>query len=244
MKSIRRRICRVLVGLGVLGLIVPAVRADEMMEWAAEQRRQNDEYHRQWQQWREDQDRADRQAQAEREAMDSYHRQWQQWREDADRAYREAQQAQAERDRWNYEQEQQRQAQAQAQADREAYDQYWRDVQAARDADAAWYENQRRQKEWDDWNNNYWWGHWPLGESASTAEPETTATQAPASRSAARSTVHSTAVVILNPFALEKMAPEDRARVRELATQMGQRIIEPQDSNQQIVTNPFVRSPE
>ena len=58
MKTISRRICGVLLGLFVLGLIVPVVWADEMADWMVEQRWQNDEYHCQWQQWREEQDRA------------------------------------------------------------------------------------------------------------------------------------------------------------------------------------------
>jgi len=81
MKTISRRICGVLLGLFVLGLIVPVVWADEMADWMAEQRRQNDEYHRQWQQWREEQQQQ-RDAQdkyyAERDAQAKADREWQQ----------------------------------------------------------------------------------------------------------------------------------------------------------------------
>ena len=45
-------------------------------------------------------------------------------------------------------------------------------------------------------------------------------------------------VVILNPFALEKMAPADQEKVRQQATQSGQQIL----TEQQIVQNPFVRA--
>ena len=41
-------------------------------------------------------------------------------------------------------------------------------------------------------------------------------------------------LVILNPFALEKMAPKDQQRVRQQARQTGLQVIE----------NPFVRSPK
>ena len=44
----------------------------------------------------------------------------------------------------------------------------------------------------------------------------------------------------LNPFALEKMKPDDQERVRQEATQMGQPIR--QESG--IIQNPFVPSPK
>ena len=177
MKTISRRICGIVLGLGVLGLIVPAVRADEMADWMAEQRRQNDEYHRQWQQWREEQQR-------ERDAQDKYY---------------------AERD-------------AQAKADRE-----W---QQTLDERAAWYkwneEKQRQQQEWYAWMARV--GEW------STAASNSSPGQVPVARPAG--------VVILNPFALEKMPPADQEKVRQQATLSGQQI----QPEQQIVQNPFVRA--
>src|SRR5688500_9343247 len=63
MTSISRRICGVLVGLGVLGLIVPVVRADEMADWMADMQRQNEEFNRKAQEDREALDRFNREAQ-------------------------------------------------------------------------------------------------------------------------------------------------------------------------------------
>jgi hypothetical protein len=177
MKTISRRICGFVLGLGVLGLIVPVVRADEMADWMAEQRRQNDEYQRQWQQWREEQQR-------ERDAQDKYY---------------------AERD-------------AQAKADRE-----WQQTQDER---AAWYkwneQKQREQQEWDAWMARM--GQW------STGAPDSTPGRVRVARRAG--------VVILNPFALEKMAPAEQEKVRQQATQSGHQIL----TEQQIVQNPFVRA--
>jgi hypothetical protein len=177
MNTISPRICGVVLGLFVLGLIVPGIRADEMADWMAEQRRQNDEYHRQWQQWREEQQR-------ERDAQDKYY---------------------AERD-------------AQAKADRE-----W---QQRQDESAAWYkwneQKQREQQEWDAWMARV--GGW------STAASDSTPGQVRVARPAG--------VVILNLFALEKMAPAEQEKVRQQATQSGQRIL----TEQQIVQNPFVRA--
>src|SRR6185436_12669031 len=106
MKTISRRICGVVLGLGVLGLIVPVVRADEMADWMAEQRRQNDEYHRQWQQWREEQQR-ERDAQdkyyAERDAQAKADREWQQTQDERAAWYKwseEKQREQQERYAW------------------------------------------------------------------------------------------------------------------------------------------------
>jgi hypothetical protein len=128
MKTISRRICGVLLGLCMLGLIVPGARADEMADWMAEQRRQNDDYHRQWQEWRAEQDRADREAQAAQEARDRAYQEAQAEQAARDRAYQEAQQAQAERDAWYKSQEETRQ--------------YW--------------ENLRKQEEWDAWMGSSW----------------------------------------------------------------------------------------
>jgi hypothetical protein len=128
MKTISRRICGVLLGLCMLGLIVPGARADEMADWMAEQRRQNDDYHRQWQEWRAEQDRADREAQAAQVARDRAYQEAQAEQAARDRAYQEAQQAQAERDAWYKSQEETRQ--------------YW--------------ENLRKQEEWDAWMGSSW----------------------------------------------------------------------------------------
>ena len=74
-------------------------------------------------------------------------------------------------------------------------------------------------------------------------EPETTAPQTPVVRPVVRSAAGSAAVVILNPFALETMKPEDQKRVRQEAAQTGLPILEKsQGVYQQIITNPFVRS--
>ena len=177
MKTISRRICGVVLGLFVLGLIVPVVRGDEMADWMAEQRRQNDEYQRQWQQWREEQQR-------ERDAQDKYY---------------------AERD-------------AQAKADRE-----WQQTQDER---AAWYkwneQKQREQQEWDAWMARM--GQWSTGAHDST--PGQVRVARPAG------------VMILNLFALEKMAPAEQEKVRQQATQSGQQIL----TEQPIVQNPFVRA--
>jgi hypothetical protein len=176
MKTISRRILGALLGLCVLGSIVPVVWADEMADWMAEQRRQNDEYHRQWQQWREE-------AQRERDAQDKYY---------------------AERD-------------AQAKADRE-----W---QQRQDERAAWYkwneEKQREDQEWYAWMAR--WGGWSA--SASDSTPGQVRVARPPG------------VVILNPFALEKMAPAEQEKVRQQATLSGQQILK----EQQIVQNPFVQ---
>jgi hypothetical protein len=123
MKTMSRWFCEALVGMSVLGLIVKGAAGDEMADWMAQQRRQNEEYHRQWQQWREEQDRADREAQAEREARDRAYYEAQAQQEARDKAYKEAEETQKERDAWYKWQEEQRQ----------------------------WYENERRQKEWDEW---------------------------------------------------------------------------------------------
>jgi hypothetical protein len=232
MKMISRRIWVAFLGLGVLGLIGPSAGADEMADWMAEQRRQNDEYNRQWQEWREAADRAYQQAQQEQAARD--------------RAYQEAQAEQAARDRYYYEQQQQRAAEERAQADREAWDKYWRDVQADRDAADrayreaqqtqaerdAWYKSQeetrqywedlKQQEEYDKWSRNLW------GDADWSS----------ASDSTQRSVRQPAGLVILNPFALEKMKPEDQERVRQEANRMGQPIR--QDSSHQAIENPFV----
>ena len=81
MKAISRGICGVLLGLSVLGSLVPVVRADETADWQAEMRRQDEECRRKAQEEREAADRAYQQAQEEQAARD--------------RAYQEAQQEQA-----------------------------------------------------------------------------------------------------------------------------------------------------
>ena len=230
MKTISRLICGVLLGMGVLGLIVPVVRADDMADWWAERQRQDEECRRK--------------AQEEREA--------------ADRAYREAQAEQAARDRYYYEQQQQREAEARAQADREAWDKYWRDVQAEQEARDrayweaqaaqaerdAWYksqeesrqayENERKQREWDEWHARMLGtADWSASGSYST-EPYSTGPDVQVARPAG--------LVILNPFALEKMAPKDQEKVRQEAQQMGQPIMS--ESENQPIQNPFVPSPK
>jgi hypothetical protein len=235
MKTNSRLICGALLGLG---MIVPVVRADEMADWMAEMSRQNDEYNRQWQEWRAEQDRANQQAQAEREARD--------------RAYQEAQAEQAARDRWYYEQQQQRAAEERAQADRDAWDKYWRDVQADREASDrayreaqqaqadrdAWYksqeetrqywENLRKQEEWDAWMGSSWGSaDW----SAPTGQIWFQGHRAPQS------------LVILNPFVLKQMAPEAQEKVRQEATEMGQHVLS-ESQAPQLIENPFVRSPK
>src|SRR5262245_6958951 len=99
MKTIRRRICGVVLHLFVLGWIVPVVGGDEMADWMAEQRRQNDEYHRQWQQWREEaqkaQDAQDRYY-AERDARDKADREWQQRQDESAAWYKWNEQKQRE----------------------------------------------------------------------------------------------------------------------------------------------------
>ena len=228
MKTISGRIWGVFLGLGVLGLIVqglivPSAAADE-------------EYDRQW---REAQDRANQEAQAQRDAQD---------RDARDRAYREAQAEQAARDRYYYEQQQQREAEYKAQADREAWDKYWRDVQADRDAaDKAYWEAQKAQAERDAWYKSqeesrqfwenirqqeeydkYWQNFWGTDDWSA------------ASDSTSRNVRQPAGLVILNPFALEKMKPDDQERVRQEATQMGQPIRQ----ESEIIQNPFVPSPK
>jgi len=143
MKTISRRICGIVLGLGVLGSIVPVVRADDAYS--------------QWQQWREEQ-RRQQDAQAERERQD-------------------------ERAAWH-----------------------------------TWLEGTYRQRE--EW---YEWEAW-----VSTGGWNSTEAQV----------VRPAGLVILNPFALEKMAPADQEKVRQQATQSGQQIL----AEQQIVQNPFVRA--
>ncbi len=123
MKTISRWLCGALVGMTVLGLVVKGAAGDEMADWMAQQQRQNEEYHRQWQQWREEQDRANREAQEAQAARDRAYYEAQSQQEARDKAYKEAEEAQKERDAWYQWQEEQRQ----------------------------WYENERRQKEWDEW---------------------------------------------------------------------------------------------
>jgi hypothetical protein len=134
MKTIIRRICGVLLGLGVLGMTAPLVRADEMADWMAEQRRQNDEYHRQWQQWWEESARAAREAQAAQEAQARWDQQIQEQRDAADRAYQEEQRVRAEQERVRAEQ-----------------DAWYKSQQEQQ----QWYEDQKRQQAWNDWWNNH-----------------------------------------------------------------------------------------
>ena len=223
MKTISRRICGVVLGLGVLGFIVPVVRADEMADWMAEMQRQNEECRRKAQEDREAQDRANQQAQAEQAARDRAYQEAQQEQAARDRAYREAQQEQEARAKADYEAQQQREAQDKSQADKESWDKYWREWQQTQDERAAWYEKQRREQEWEEWMNRGREDWWAAGSDS---------TKAPVARPAG--------LVILNPFALEKMAPKDQKSLRQLATQMGQTIMQ----EQQIIQNPFVRLPK
>jgi hypothetical protein len=200
MKTISRRICGVLLGLGVLGLIVPVVRADEMADWMAEQRRQNDEYHRQWQQWREEQDRANQQAQAEQAARD--------------RAYQE--------------QQQQREAEARAQKEQEAWDKYNREWQQSQEEVRKWWDDQRKQKEWDEWHARLT-GSADWSAPASNSTPANAPEIRPAAAGRIRFQRYAVAQqrrVILNPFALAKMEVRDQERVRQQGTLAGLQIIE------------------
>ena len=184
MNTISRRICGALLGLGVLGLIVPVVPADDM----------HDEECR-------------RKAQEEREA--------------ADRAYQQAQAEQAARDRAYYEAQQERAAQDKAQAERESWDKYNREWQQTQDERAAWYKSNEEARQWQEWMNR--------GREDSSAAGSNS-TNAQVTRPVARSA----GLVILNPFALEKMTPKDQQRVRQQARQTGLQVIE----------NPFARSPK
>jgi flagellar biosynthesis GTPase FlhF len=209
MKTIIRRICGVLLGLGVLGMTAPLVRADEMADWMAEQRRQNDEYHRQWQQWWEESARAAREA-AEAQAA-------------RDRAYYEAQQEQAARDKAYQEAEYARAEQARAQAEQDAWYKSQQEQQ-------QWYEDQKRQQEWNDWWNNQgggWYGG-SADNSADTGQVWFRGHAAPQSQ------------VILNPFIVEKMTPEDQEKLRQRSKEMGQQITE----GPVLIQNPFVKSPK
>jgi hypothetical protein len=69
----------------------PAARADEMADWMAEMRRQNDEFNRQAQEDREAMDRFNREAQEAREAMDKFNREAQAERDARDNWNREVQ---------------------------------------------------------------------------------------------------------------------------------------------------------
>ena len=71
MKTVSRRILSFLLGLCVVSVIVRGLGADEMADWMAEMRRQNDEFNRQEQQRREDMDRFNREAQEMRDYMES-----------------------------------------------------------------------------------------------------------------------------------------------------------------------------
>jgi len=81
-------------------------RADEMADWMAEMRRQNDEFNRQAQEDREAMDRFNREAQEAREAMDKFNREAQAERDARDNWNREVQewrvneQKQKEWDEW------------------------------------------------------------------------------------------------------------------------------------------------
>jgi len=237
MKTISRRICGVLLGMGVLGLIVPVVPADDM---------QDEECRRRAQEERDAADRAYQHAQAEREAADRAYQQTQQEQEARAKAYYEAQQEQearakayqeaqyeqAARDRAYYEAQQERAAQDKAQAERESWDKYNREWQQTQDERAAWYksneearqsaEKERAQKDWDEWHDRL------IGRAEWAPEPNSTRpnlqVKVPAGKSGA--------VVILNPFALAKMTPKNQEKVRRQALHSGLQVIE----------NPFARS--
>jgi len=223
MKAIGRWSCGALLSLSVLALIVPVVRADEMADWLAEMRRQNEEFHRKAQEDREALDRFNREAQEAREAMDRYNQQVQAEREASDRAYREAQEAREAMDRYNQQVQEARDAQDKyyrerdlrdAQQERDAWDKWNREMQ-------EWRDSQQKQQEWEDWSRNLWGSaDWSAaGSNSNYAIPQP--------------------LVILNPFALEKMKPQDQERVRQQATQMNHPIMQ---SSQRIMKNPFVRS--
>jgi len=238
MKTISRRIGGAFLGLCLLSLIVPGALGDEMADWMAEQRRQNDEYQRQCQAEREARDRAYYEAQAEQAARD--------------RAYQEAQAEQAARDRYYYEQQQQREAEARAQADRDAWDKYWRDVQADRDAaDRAYREAQQAQAERDAWyksqeeTRQYWenlrkqqeWDAW-MGSSGGSAD-----WSAPTGQIWFQGHRAPQSLVILNPFVLKQMVPEQQEKARQEATEMGQLVLS-ESHAPQLIQNPFVRAPK
>ena len=228
MKTISRRICGALLGLCFLGSIGLVVRADD---WVAEMRRQQDEEcRRKAQEDREAQDRAYQQAQAEQAARDRAYYEAQAEQAARDRAYQEDQQQREAQARADYQAQQQREAQDKEYAEREARDKYWRDVQAERDAQAASYKAQEDERQrWEEKQRWQEWEKWMYGGSADWSS---------AGSNSGAAQVRLPGLVILNPFALDKMAPKDQERVRQQATQAGQRIM----PEQQIVQNPFVRA--
>ena len=152
-----------------------------------------------------------------------------------DRAYQEAQAAREAQDRWDEQQRQWREAQDKAQADREAMDKYWREWQQTLDERAAWYKWQEEQRKWyenEAWQKSYdeWMGRGSADWSA--AGSDSTPGRVPVVRPAG--------LVILNPFALQQMAPEDQEKVRQQATLSGQPIMQ----ESQLIQNPFVVAPK
>jgi hypothetical protein len=226
MKTIRRRICGALLGLCVLGVIVPVVPADDMADAMAEMRRQDEECRRKAQEEREAADKAYQQAQQEQAARDRAYYEAQQEQAARDKAYYEAQQEQAARAKAEYDAQQARDAQDRAQADRESWDKYWREWQQTQDERAAWYkwneeerqrwEKQRQEQEWEEWMNR---GREDWSAGSNSNSPYSYAVPRPP--------------VILNPFVQHK-ASEDQEKARQQATQSGQQMIE----------NPFSRSPK
>ena len=140
MKRTSRRICGALLGLGVLGLIVPGsmanrAGADDAADYAHQQaqaQREREEHQRQCEQAQRDREQADRDRQAQ---QDWYNQQAQAQRE-RDAWY--AQQAQTQRD---YDQRQQERAQKE-----------WDDWMNQRaQAQNDWFQREQAQKAADDW---------------------------------------------------------------------------------------------
>ena len=126
MKTISRHICGALLGLSVLPVIVPRVRADETAEYlrrCQEERAAADRAYYEAQQEQAARAKAYYEEQAAQEARAKAYYEAQQEAEARDKAYKDAEQAQKERDEWHRWQEEER----------------------------KWYENAKWQKEWDEW---------------------------------------------------------------------------------------------
>jgi hypothetical protein len=225
-KAISRLLGGLVLGLGLLPLIAPAVRADEMADWMAEMRRQNDEFNRKAAEDREAMDRFNREAQAERDARDKWNREAYEAREAMDKWNKEAQEAREAMDKFNRE----------AQAERDAGDKWNREVQ-------QWRESFQKQQEWDDWLNQLRGS--PQSDAAATSS-KPTPPKASAAVPAPAPQVHLPAVpqrqpVPLNPGAFRQMALQNQARVRQQIMQARQQVTA---APPQEIQNPFVGSPQ
>lgn len=87
MKKISRQIGGALLGLCVSAVVVRGAQADEIADWIADMRRQNDEFNRQ--------------AQADRDAMDKFNREAQADRDAREKWSQQVQEAQREINAWN-----------------------------------------------------------------------------------------------------------------------------------------------